>query len=88
MDSIKVRGVNSAAYWHEFGKWEDKSTVSFRAGLEGDMFYFRYDVTAHQLTCYEEKCDELQMAEVANGTIKPVIAPKPWPAEAARTTVR
>jgi hypothetical protein len=55
-DTIKVEFVRPggevplSALWHEFAKWEGKTSFSFRAGLENDLRPFEYDFAAGRLT--------------------------------------
>jgi hypothetical protein len=71
-DTIKTKGVNSGWFWHDFEKWENNSTLSFRAGLEGDMFAFKYDVINKELGCYQTKCNELDIGKNLYGDIIPL----------------
>jgi hypothetical protein len=71
-DTIKTKSVNSGWFWHDFEKWEDNSTFSFRAGLEGDMFAFKYDATKKELYCYRTKCEEAETGKNLSGDIKPL----------------
>lgn len=48
-DSIAVRVDSGANLWHEFGKWEGNTAFSFKAGLSGDLFGFRYDFASQKL---------------------------------------
>lgn len=69
-DTIKVKHEHSGWYWHDFEKWEDDSTFSFRAGLSGDMFAFKYNVAKSELYCYEEDCQNSDIGENNKGNIK------------------
>lgn len=69
-DTIKVQSVNSGFYWHDFEKWEDKATFNFRAGLQGDMFAFKYNVEKAELYCFQEKCEETQTGFNKKGRVK------------------
>jgi hypothetical protein len=71
-DTIKTKSVNSGWFWHDFEKWEDNSTISFRAGLYGDMFAFKYNFEKKALACYQEKCEEFDIGFNNKGKIKPI----------------
>lgn len=71
-NQIKVGGAGGGFFWHDFGKWEDDSTFSFRAGLDGDMFAFGYNAAKSELYCYRERCEELNAGTDGKGSIKPV----------------
>jgi hypothetical protein len=88
VDIIRVKGAGSGWYWHDFGAWEAGNIIRFRAGLQGDMFAYRYDIGTQILTCYREKCAELDAAENIKGRVIIVEAAKPWPADMATTQVR
>jgi hypothetical protein len=87
-DVIRVKGANSGWYWHDFGAWEAGNIIRFRAGLDGDMFAYKYDLSKKTLTCFREKCAELDVAENINGPVKMIEAAKPWPADMGTTQVR
>lgn len=78
-DTIKVKSENSGWFWHNFEKWEDDSTFSFRAGLSGDMFAFKYNIDSAELYCYQEKCEEnniglnnkIEIKAIKKGDIEP-----------------
>ncbi len=70
-DTIKVGGSGGGWFYHKFEKWNDDSTFSFRAGLYGDMFAFRYSIEKHELYCYREGCERLQIGVNGKGKIKP-----------------
>jgi hypothetical protein len=72
-DTIRISSANSKRfYWHDFEKWEDNSTLNFRAGLEGDMFAFKYNFEKKALACYQEKCEEFDIGFNNKGKIKPI----------------
>ena len=71
-DTIKTKSVNSGFYGHEFEKWEDNSTFSFRAGLDGDMYAFKYQIEKSELYCYRVKCDEQDIGFNNRGKIKAI----------------
>ncbi len=78
-DKIKVKSENSGWFWHDFEKWEDDSTFSFRAGLSGDMFAFKYSIANAELYCYQEKCEErniglnnkIEIKAIKKGDVEP-----------------
>lgn len=57
-DTIKVKLNTSGWFYHSFEKWEDDSTFSFRAGLDGDMFAYKYNLEKEELYCYQESCEQ------------------------------
>lgn len=69
-DTIKVKSVNSGFFGHDFEKWEDNSTFSFKAGLDGDMFEFKYNAAKSELYCYKEKCEDFDIGINKKGEIK------------------
>lgn len=69
-DTIKTKSTNSGFYYHQFEKWEDSSTFSFRAGLDGKMFAFKYNAAKKELYCYQEKCEEFEIGFNNKGKIK------------------
>ena len=73
-DTIKVnmRSSETAFYWHEFEKWEDNSIISFKAGLDGDMDTFKYNLAKGELYCYQQNCGELDSGYNKKGKIKAV----------------
>jgi hypothetical protein len=71
-DTIKVKSENSGWFSHDFEKWEDDSTISFRAGLYGDMFAFKYNVKNKELSCYQLKCEEKDIGINNKGKIKAI----------------
>jgi hypothetical protein len=71
-DALKVKSETSGFFYHNFEKWEDDSTFSFRAGLHGDMFAFRYEVRKKQLYCYRENCEASDIGMNTKGTIKAI----------------
>jgi hypothetical protein len=71
-DTIKVKSLNSGWFWHEFEKWENGSTFSFRAGLDGDMFAFKYNVAEKELYCFTTKCEEMDIGKNIKGDVKPL----------------
>lgn len=74
-DTIKVKSVNSGWFWHDFQKWEDDSTFFFRAGLDGDMFAFKYNIEKSELYCYEEGCERDNIGDIGinkKGKIKAI----------------
>lgn len=71
-DTIRAKSVNSGDFWHDFEKWEDNSTISFRAGLSGDMFAFKYNIEKSELYCYRAKCEEFDTGFNLKGQVKPI----------------
>lgn len=71
-DTIKTKSVNSGYYAHKFEKWESNSTFNFRAGLDGDMFAFKYNAAKGELYCFETKCEEFEVGYNKKGQIKVV----------------
>lgn len=71
-DIIKVKSVNSGFFWHDFEKWKDDSTFGFRAGLDGDMFAFKYNIKKSELYCFREKCEEFDIGINSRGKTKPI----------------
>lgn len=71
-DTIKTKSVNSGFYGHNFEKWEGDSTFSFRAGLDGDMFAFKYNIATAELYCYQKKCEEFEIGFNKKGEIKSI----------------
>ena len=71
-DTIKTKSENSGFYYHEFEKWEDDSTFNFRAGLDGEMFAFKYNIVNRELYCYQTKCEEQDIGFNNKGKIKAV----------------
>lgn len=69
-DTLKVKSENSGWFWHDFEKWEDDSTFSFRAGLNGDMFAFKYNVAKSELYCYEGDCEKSDFGTTNKGKVK------------------
>ena len=57
-DTIKVKLDSGGFFAHAFEKWEDDSTFSFRAGLDGDMFAYKYNLEKKELYCYQESCEK------------------------------
>jgi hypothetical protein len=72
LDVIKVKSVNSGWFWHDFEKWDDSSTINFKAGLEGNMFAFKYDIAKKELYCYQTKCEEFDIGKNLKGDVKPI----------------
>ena len=72
LDIIKVSQSEGGFYWHDFVKWEDNSIFGFRAGLDGDMFAFKYDGAKGELYCYSTKCEEFEVGYNKKGKIKAV----------------
>lgn len=71
-DTLKVKSENSGWFWHDFEKWRNDSTFSFRAGLDGDMFAFKYNLTKSELYCYEENCEESDIGINNKGKLKAI----------------
>ena len=71
-DKIKVKSENSGFFWHNFEKWEDASTFSFRAGLDGDMFAFGYNLKSSELYCYQESCENFDIGFNNKSEIKAI----------------
>lgn len=71
-DTIKVKSENSGWFWHKFEKWEDNSKISFRAGLSGDMWAFKYDFSKKELNCFTAECENLDIGINNDGKIKPI----------------
>lgn len=71
-DTIKVKSENSGWFRHDFEKWEDDSTISFRAGLSGDLWTFKYNIGKKELYCYSIKCEENNFGENKNGKVKAI----------------
>ncbi len=71
-DTIKVKSDNSGWFAHDFEKWEDDSTFSFRAGLDGDMFAFKYNAAKSELYCYETNCEESKIGINNKGETKAI----------------
>ena len=69
-DTIEIGNSRGGSYWHDFGKWENNSTFSFRAGLYGDMFAFKYNLAKSELYCYRTNCGENEIGINAKGKIK------------------
>lgn len=69
-DTIKVKSVSSGFFGHDFEKWENDSTFSFRAGLDGDMFAFKYNLAKSELYCYQENCEKFDIGINNKGKIK------------------
>lgn len=79
-DALKVKTKNSGFFWHDFDKWENDSTFGFRAGLNGELFAFKYDIAKNELYCYEAGCEENDIGKnikdnvktIKKGDIKPI----------------
>lgn len=66
-DSIRVREKNGTALWHEFNGW-DGGSLTFKAGLSGDLFTFRYDVPQRLLSTTERPPPSVE-GENGGGTL-------------------
>lgn len=71
-DTLKVKSENSGWFRHDFEKWENDSTFSFRAGLYGDMFAFKYNAAKSELYCYKANCEESNIGINNKGKIKAI----------------
>ncbi len=71
-DTIKVKLNTSGWFYHTFEKWEDNSTFSFRAGLDGDMFAYKYNVEKKELYCYQESCEQQDIGFSIKSKIKAI----------------
>lgn len=71
-DTIKVKLNTSGWFWHDFGKWEDNSIFSFRAGLDGDMFAYKYNLEKKELYCYQEGCEKQDIGSNNKSKIKAI----------------
>lgn len=71
-DTLKVKSENSGWFRHDFEKWENDSAFSFRAGLYGDMFAFKYNAAKSELYCYEGDCEESDFGINNKGKIKAI----------------
>ncbi len=69
-DTIKVKLEGSGWFWHDFDNWEDDSIFAFRAGLDGDMFAYKYNLANKELYCYQEKCENSDVGVNAEGKAK------------------
>jgi len=71
-DTIKVGNSEGGFFAHDFEKWEDNSTFSFRAGLYRGMFTFKYNLAKFELYCYRKGCEELEIGINNKTKIKPI----------------
>jgi hypothetical protein len=72
VDSIRVYEANTeTALMHFFGKWDGNRSFIFDAGLSGDNWSFRYDITEQKLTVLGERSDFFS-GENIKGKIEPV----------------
>ena len=68
-DFIRVREKNGTSLWHEFVGWGG-GLLTFKAGLSGDSFTFRYDLTSRSLTTSERP---IPSVEGENGAGKLIV---------------
>jgi hypothetical protein len=71
-DTIKIKSQTGDYYAHDFETWIDDSTFSFRAGLSGNSWTFRYNISKRELQCFSVKCEELDIGENNKGEIKTI----------------
>ena len=68
-DFIRVQSDNQTYLWHEFEKWNSDGTFTFKAGLSGDYFPFRYDIPRQELRNLDSRPHSTE-AENSKGKVR------------------